>query len=91
VLTKAGGPPLSAVKEIAATLGDNVALDGSGTVWVWGDNAHGELAVGSVCAPSFTTAGGTNACVGSTLPVRVASLHPAHHIGAGGYFAFAVN
>ncbi|NMO18014.1 hypothetical protein HPC49_14790 [Pyxidicoccus fallax] len=68
---------LPAIKAIAAGIAHSVALDVSGNVWVWGQNASGQAGLG--------TAGGT-----VLVPTKVAALSGIKSIAANGNFSLAL-
>jgi alpha-tubulin suppressor-like RCC1 family protein len=62
------------------------ALTREGTVWVWGGNSTGQMAIGNspagtVCTPADAAHA---SCVGSSIPVQVAALSEVKAIAAGG-------
>ncbi|WP_395813549.1 MopE-related protein [Archangium minus] len=70
-----GLPP---VKAIAAGIGHSLALDLDGQVWAWGQNASGQVGMGS--------AGGT-----VLVPAKVAGLTGIRNIAAGGNYSLALD
>ncbi|MCY1018616.1 MopE-related protein [Pyxidicoccus sp. MSG2] len=68
---------LPAIKAIAAGIAHSVALDVSGNVWVWGQNANGQAGLG--------IAGGT-----VLVPTKVAALSSIQAITANGNFSLAL-
>jgi hypothetical protein len=69
-----GLPP---IKAIAAGIGHSLALDVSGNVWAWGQNANGQAGLGS--------AGGT-----VLVPTRVTTLSAIQSIATSGHFSLAL-
>ncbi|WP_158502071.1 MopE-related protein [Vitiosangium sp. GDMCC 1.1324] len=69
---------LPAVKAVAAGIGHSLALDLDGQVWAWGQNASGQMGMGS--------AGGT-----VTVPTQVAGLTGIQSIAAGGNYSLALD
>ncbi|WP_240359264.1 MopE-related protein [Pyxidicoccus trucidator] len=68
---------LPAIKAIAAGVGHSLALDVSGNVWAWGQNASGQAGIG--------TAGGT-----VLVPTKVAALSGIQAIAANGNYSLAL-
>ncbi|HEX5749299.1 MAG TPA: MopE-related protein [Archangium sp.] len=69
---------LPAAKAIAAGIGHSLALDLNGQVWVWGQNASGQVGMGSV--------GGT-----VLIPTKVEGLSGIRNIAAGGNYSLALD
>ncbi|NMO20938.1 RCC1 domain-containing protein, partial [Pyxidicoccus fallax] len=68
---------LPAIKAIAAGIAHSLALDVSGNVWAWGQNASGQAGLG--------TTGGT-----VLVPTRVTALSGIQAIAANGNFSLAL-
>jgi alpha-tubulin suppressor-like RCC1 family protein len=68
---------LPAIKALAAGIAHSLALDVSGNVWAWGQNASGQAGLGS--------AGGT-----VPVPARVTALSGIQAIAANGNFSLAL-
>ncbi|WP_158617609.1 MopE-related protein [Corallococcus sp. CA049B] len=68
---------LPSIKAVATGIGHSLALDVSGNVWAWGQNASGQAGLG--------TAGGT-----VLIPTKVAALSNVQAIAANGNFSLAL-
>jgi alpha-tubulin suppressor-like RCC1 family protein len=80
---------LSGVKAVAAGYGDGYALLKDGTVMAWGENADGQLGVGTDRGPEgCITDRGAIPC--STIPVRVSGLRGVRAIAAGSGYGLAL-
>ncbi|RKG89192.1 hypothetical protein D7W82_07985 [Corallococcus sp. CA049B] len=68
---------LPSIKAVAAGIGHSLALDVSGNVWAWGQNASGQAGLGTAGNPVL-------------VPTKVAALSNVQAIAANGNFSLAL-
>jgi alpha-tubulin suppressor-like RCC1 family protein len=84
-------PPLPSVNRIAGGGLHSLALDGTGSVWAWGANDHGQLGVGSFDeAVAPTPAGGTSE-IANIIRISAGTSHSVALASDGSVWAWGRN